>query len=252
MVDELYHYGIKGQKWGVRRFQNEDGSYTTAGKMRRTYRAYSSGKKDISSIKRSHSDYNLNSWGTDKDKNILWVTGPSGSGKSSIAKDIANKNNADIINLDLYTLKTFKNKSITGMSKSFNKFLDDNVPNWRTQYREAYKVLTRNDRRNIKKVGEWFDTLEDSIKKYGSDNYGKKKIVAEGIQVLDETLFYNNKQALKDQPLIIMNTSTTDSYISAAIRDKKIMDVSLSPERIKQIENLDEYRKNLKTLMSDI
>lgn len=31
---ELYHYGIKGQKWGVRRFQNADGSYTEAGKKR--------------------------------------------------------------------------------------------------------------------------------------------------------------------------------------------------------------------------
>lgn len=29
---ELYHHGIKGQKWGVRRFQNEDGSLTSAGK----------------------------------------------------------------------------------------------------------------------------------------------------------------------------------------------------------------------------
>lgn len=25
--NELYHHGIKGQKWGVRRFQNQDGSY---------------------------------------------------------------------------------------------------------------------------------------------------------------------------------------------------------------------------------
>lgn len=31
---ELYHYGIKGQKWGVRRFQNKDGSLTPAGKKR--------------------------------------------------------------------------------------------------------------------------------------------------------------------------------------------------------------------------
>ena len=30
----LYHYGIKGQKWGVRRFQNEDMSLTPAGKER--------------------------------------------------------------------------------------------------------------------------------------------------------------------------------------------------------------------------
>lgn len=27
----LMHHGIKGQKWGVRRFQNEDGSYTSRG-----------------------------------------------------------------------------------------------------------------------------------------------------------------------------------------------------------------------------
>lgn len=30
-IVELYHHGIKGQRWGVRRFQNKDGSYTPAG-----------------------------------------------------------------------------------------------------------------------------------------------------------------------------------------------------------------------------
>ena len=29
---ELYHHGILGQKWGVRRYQNEDGSLTEEGK----------------------------------------------------------------------------------------------------------------------------------------------------------------------------------------------------------------------------
>lgn len=33
--NELYHYGIKGMKWGVRRYQNKDGSYTSEGKKRR-------------------------------------------------------------------------------------------------------------------------------------------------------------------------------------------------------------------------
>ena len=35
MNNELQHHGIKGQKWGVRRFQNKDGSLTAAGKSRK-------------------------------------------------------------------------------------------------------------------------------------------------------------------------------------------------------------------------
>ncbi len=33
-MEELYHYGIKGQKWGVRRYQYADGSVTPAGAKR--------------------------------------------------------------------------------------------------------------------------------------------------------------------------------------------------------------------------
>lgn len=38
---ELYHHGIKGMKWGVRRYQNSDGSLTAAGKKKLSYRSTS-------------------------------------------------------------------------------------------------------------------------------------------------------------------------------------------------------------------
>ena len=34
MENELYHHGVKGQKWGVRRYKNSDGSLTDNGKKR--------------------------------------------------------------------------------------------------------------------------------------------------------------------------------------------------------------------------
>ena len=32
--NELYHYGVKGMKWGVRRYEKSGGSYTKAGVKR--------------------------------------------------------------------------------------------------------------------------------------------------------------------------------------------------------------------------
>ena len=47
--DELRHFGIRGMHWGVRRFQNEDGTLTEAGKKR--YREASKDAKEFARAK---------------------------------------------------------------------------------------------------------------------------------------------------------------------------------------------------------
>lgn len=75
---ELYHHGVKGQKWGVRRFQNSDGTLTSVGKRRRA---------DNYSDEQMRRDARVYSKGAVKRINKRMLSGESVSGARSSEAD---------------------------------------------------------------------------------------------------------------------------------------------------------------------
>ena len=80
-ASELYHFGVKGMKWGVRRFQSKDGSLTNAGKKRYSEQENQSrAMKDAHKLLSKASDYytRVNKRNMHHDINDPWLQTKNG------------------------------------------------------------------------------------------------------------------------------------------------------------------------------
>lgn len=63
----LMHYGVKGMKWGVRRYQNKDGSLTPAGKKRYSKEYEKLSKKITKNVQRNANSIRIQSYNESAD-----------------------------------------------------------------------------------------------------------------------------------------------------------------------------------------
>lgn len=195
-MSSLAHHGVKGQKWGVRRFQNKDGTLTREGYIRFA-------KKNLKHAKVR----NLDKWGKSPESNVLYIIGTSGSGKSTTAKGLADEND-QVIHLD--TIFEKQNRGSIDRNKDFEEFLKANNVD-----------ISKASDFSIPKEERWktYDAIGDLVEKYGQRCFSKgSKVVIEGVQMGDQTL-YPDKNYFNGKPTVVLKGNIVRDTFRADRRD---------------------------------
>lgn len=148
--DALYHHGIEGQKWHVRRFQNEDGSLTPAGKER-----YLSSNKKSSKTTR------------EKQKATKALIDDAKSMISSDKSKLSNYASMDDTEFSVFL------EEITGDNS--DDYSKEEIAEMHAEFNKSMKI-TKKDA--DKATDDMYDKLADDViyGKYGNGEERKKKL----------------------------------------------------------------------------
>lgn len=145
--DELYHHGIKGMKWGVRRYQNKDGSLIAAGKKRRV------SSNDVRSMSTEELRQKVNR--LNNEQRYIELTRPS-SAVSKAASEVerASKTAGDIN-------KAYK--TVKGDNNPYSKVAGQGIDAASRASRLTKKIDSKaQDKKNAKEARKKLESMSDS------------------------------------------------------------------------------------------
>lgn len=186
--DELAHFGVLGMKWGIRRYQNKDGSLTAAGK--RKYKISSDGKmtkRSREEVKKYDSKVkSLKKAATEKKK------------RQKIRSEALAKNDID------------------AMAKNSKYFTNEELNNAITRNQTLTKLRTE-QRNNVAEAKKWIDTAVS----YGTTLQNAYKLISSN-EVQGFISQYNDKNGTS----IPLFANSYDNYLkisgkSTGSNDKK-------------------------------
>lgn len=176
MSDYLIHHGIKGMRWGIRKYQNADGSLTSAGKQR-----YGGGSIQKAKFKENRHDRaaraaqrdadNLRKHGYTKEADAVQKVADIQRNKAAV-KRAKNKGNASSFG------NRFKKRVDQGMNRSARKSFEKQAE--REDARKEAKFKEKASERAVKKVVDKTANNSDSVRSEKVRKYAARGLAVAG------------------------------------------------------------------------